>query len=80
MTYFTSADWNNILELMRKQNCKSAYVGVVNGVMILFSKPPQDINTFFTTIEDAEIAYKNLIWFESFYEDMGSALQDLWRT
>ena len=78
MTYFTSADWSNILELMRKQNCNSAYVGVVNGVMILFSKPPQDISTFFTTIEDAEISYKNLIWFESFYEDMGGALQDLW--
>ena len=78
MIYFTSADWNNILELMRKQNCKSAYVGMVNGVMILFSKPPQDISTFFTTIEDAEISYKNLIWFESFYEDMESALQDLW--
>ena len=78
MTYFTSADWNNILELMRKQNCKSAYVGMVNGVMTLFFKPPQDIRTFFTTVEDAEIAYKNLIWFESFYGDVGSALQDLW--
>ena len=65
MTYFTSADWSNILELMRKQNCNSAYVGVVNGVMILFSKPPQDISTFFTTIEDAEISYKNLIYFET---------------
>ena len=78
MSYFTSADWNNVLELMQKQSCKSAYVGVVNGVMTLFSKPPQDISTFFTTIEDAEISYKNLIWFESFYEDMVSALQDLW--
>ena len=78
MSYFTSADWNNVLELMQKQSCKSAYVGVVNGVMTLFSKPPQDISTFFTTIEDAEISYKNLIWFESFYEDMESALQDLW--
>lgn len=78
MTYFTSADWSNILELMRKQNCKSAYVGMVNGVMILFSKPPQDISTFFTTIEDAETSYKNLIYFETLYEDMGSALQDLW--
>lgn len=65
MGYFTSADWNNILELMQKQSCKSAYVGVVNGVMTLFSKPPQDISTFFTTIEDAEIAYKNLICFET---------------
>ena len=78
MSYFTSADWNNVLELMQKQSCKSAYVGVVNGVMTLFPKPPQDISTFFTTIEDAETSYKNLIWFESFYEDMGSALQDLW--
>ena len=78
MIYFTSVDWNNVLELMQKQSCKSAYVGMVNGVMTLFSKPPQDIRTFFTTVEDAEIAYKNLIWFESFYEDMGGALQDLW--
>ena len=78
MTYFTSADWNNILELMRKQSCKSAYARVITGVMTLFSKQPQDISSFFTTIEDAEISYKNLIWFESFYEDMGSALQDLW--
>lgn len=38
MSYFTSADWNNVLELMQKQSCKSAYVGVVNGVMTLFSK------------------------------------------
>ena len=65
MIYFTSADWNNILELMRKQNCKSAYVGMVEGVLTLFSKPPQGIRTFFTTIEDAEIAYKNLIWIEN---------------
>ena len=65
MSYFTSADWNNVLELMRKQNCKSAYVGTVEGVLTLFSKSPQDINTFFTTIEDAEIAYKNLIWIET---------------
>ena len=65
MSYFTSADWNNVLELMQKQSCKSAYVGVVNGVMTLFSKPPQDISTFFTTIEDAEISYKNLIYFET---------------
>ena len=80
MSYFTSADWNNVLELMQKQSCKSAYVGVVNGVMTLFSKPPQDISTFFTTIEDAETSYNNLIYFETLYEDMGSALQDLWRT
>ena len=77
MIYFTSADWNNVLELMQKQSCKSAYVGVVNGVMTLFSKPPQDISTFFTTIEDAETSYKNLIYFETLYEDMGSTLQDL---
>lgn len=74
MSYFTSADWNNVLELMQKQSCKSAYVGVVNGVMTLFSKPPQDISTFFTTIEDAETSYNNLIYFETLYEDMGSAL------
>lgn len=74
MTYFTSADWSNILELMRKQSCKSAYVGVINGVMTLFSKQPQDISTFFTTIEDAETSYKNLIYFETLYEDMGSTL------
>ena len=74
MSYFTSADWNNVLELMQKQSCKSAYVGVVNGVMTLFSKPPQDISTFFTTIEDAEASYNNLIYFETLYEDMGSAL------
>lgn len=74
MSYFTSADWNNVLELMQKQSCKSAYVGVVNGVMTLFSKPPQDISTFFTTIEDAETFYNNLIYFETLYEDMGSAL------
>ena len=74
MIYFTSADWNNVLELMQKQSCKSAYVGVVNGVMTLFSKPPQDISTFFTTIEDAETSYKNLIYFETLYEDMGSTL------
>ena len=73
-SYFTSADWNNVLELMQKQSCKSAYVGVVNGVMTLFSKPPQDISTFFTTIEDAETSYNNLIYFETLYEDMGSAL------
>ena len=73
MSYFTSADWNNVLELMQKQSCKSAYVGVVNGVMTLFSKPPQDISTFFTTIEDAETSYNNLIYFETLYEDMGSA-------
>ena len=65
MIYFTSADWNNILELMRKQNCKSAYVGMVEGVLTLFSRPPQGVSTFFTTIEDAEIAYKNLIWIET---------------
>ena len=74
MSYFTSADWNNVLELMQKQSCKSAYVGVVNGVMTLFFKPPQDISTFFTTIEDAETSYNNLIYFETLYEDMGSAL------
>lgn len=74
MTYFTSADWSNILELMRKQNCKSAYVGVINGVMTLFSQQPQGISTFFTTIEDAETSYKNLIYFETLYEDMGSTL------
>lgn len=65
MTYFTSADWSNILELMRKQNCKSAYVGMVDGVLTLFSRPPQGVNTFFTTIEDAEIAYNNLVYFET---------------
>lgn len=65
MTYFTSADWSNILELMRKQNCKSAYVGMVEGVLTLFSRPPQGVRTFFTTIEDAEIAYNNLVYFET---------------
>lgn len=65
MIYFTSADWNNVLELMRKQSCKSAYVGIVEGVMTLFSKPPQGISTFFITIKNAETAYKNLIFFET---------------